>query len=38
LKFQTHKINERVRKFRGNPKRKTPVGGDEFTEAAEGEF
>ncbi|MFM1846774.1 MAG: hypothetical protein RL417_248 [Pseudomonadota bacterium] len=38
LKFQTHKINERVRKFRGNPKRKTPVVGEEFTEAAEGEF
>jgi small subunit ribosomal protein S6 len=38
LKFQTHKINERVRKFRGNPKRKAPAGGDEFSDSADSEF
>jgi len=38
LKFQTHKINERVRKFRGNPKRKAPIGGDEFAESGEADF
>lgn len=38
LKFQTHRINEKVRKFRGNPKRKTREGGDEFGESAEADF
>ena len=38
LKFQTHKINERVRTFRGNPKRKAPAGGDEFSDSADSEF
>lgn len=38
LKFQTHRINEKVRKFRGNPKRKTGGAGDEAGEAADAEF
>jgi small subunit ribosomal protein S6 len=38
LKFQTHKINERVRKFRGNPKRKAVTGGDDGVDVVESEF
>ena len=29
MKYQSHRINEKVRKFRGNPKRKTPVQSDD---------
>ena len=39
LKFETHRINERVRKFRGNPKRKNREGlEDELLDSAEVEF
>ena len=37
IKYQVHKIHERVRKFRGNPKRK-PEMGDEFGDSQEAEF
>ena len=32
LKFQNHRINDRVRKFKGNPKRKpsSDLDGDDF--------
>lgn len=29
IKYQSHKIIEKVRKFKGNPKRKTPIHSDE---------
>ncbi len=39
IKFQTHRINDRVRKFRGNPKRKgSGAGEDEFGDTAMGEY
>jgi small subunit ribosomal protein S6 len=36
LKFQAHRINERVRKFKGNPRRKPS--GEEGSEMAEAEY
>jgi small subunit ribosomal protein S6 len=36
LKFQTHRINERVRKFKGNPRRKPA--SEEGAETAEAEY
>lgn len=39
IKFQTHRINEKTRKFKGNPKRKTAGNSeDEFGETAASEF
>lgn len=38
IKFQTHRVSDRVRKFRGNPKRKAAGGDDDFGDAAMGEF
>lgn len=39
IKFQSHRINDKVRKFRGNPKRKAGGGSDdEFGDSSLGEF
>lgn len=39
VRFQTHRIRERHRKFKGNPKAKIASDGDEdFSEVAENEF
>lgn len=39
-RFQTHKINTKVRKFKGNPKSKIngEMGDDDFSELSESEF
>lgn len=37
IKYQVHKIEDRFRKFRGNPKRK-PEMGDEFGDGLEADF
>ena len=36
IKFQTHRLNEKVRKFKGNPRRVRPAEG--LGEVADGEF
>ena len=36
IKFQTHRLNEKVRKFKGNPRRVRPAEG--FADTPEGDF
>ncbi|MBN8548899.1 MAG: 30S ribosomal protein S6 [Deltaproteobacteria bacterium] len=39
IKFQSHRINEKVRKFKGNPKRKPGSSGDdEFGDSSLGDY
>lgn len=39
IKFQSHRINEKVRKFKGNPKRKPGSSGeDEFGDSSMGDY
>lgn len=39
IKFQSHRINDKVRKFKGNPKRKAGASGDdEFGDSSMGDY
>jgi small subunit ribosomal protein S6 len=38
IKFQTHRIAEKVRKFKGNPRRTGTADGEEFIEGVEDNF